>query len=134
MVALISKINFKLAVNTVLLIATCALLYHFLIVSQLIPYNIAWGGRLDSLSAMYVFEAISITINLLIISVIATKGGYMKSVIPAKVVTVVLWALVVVFSLNTIGNIFAKTLFEALVFTPVTLVSAVFCYRMVVEK
>ncbi len=120
--------------NTVLLIAICALVYHFLIVTQVIPYNIAWGGRLESLSAMYVFEAVSITINLLIIAVIATKGGYLKPVIPLKVVSVVLWALVVIFSLNTIGNIFAKTLFEALVFTPVTLVSAVFCYRMAIEK
>lgn len=131
---MIRKINFRLAVNTVLLIAICALVYHFLIVTQVIPYNIAWGGRLESLSAMYVFEAVSITINLLIIAVIATKGGYLKPVIPLKVVSVVLWALVVIFSLNTIGNIFAKTLFEALVFTPVTLVSAVFCYRMAIEK
>lgn len=131
---MIKKINFKLAVNTMLIIAACALGFHLLIVAQIIPYNITWGGRLDNLSAMYVFEAISITINLLIMSVIAIKGGYLKPVIPGSIVMIVLWILVVVFSLNTIGNIFAKTLFEALVFTPITLVSAVFCYRMVTEK
>lgn len=132
-VLMINKINFKLAVNTMLVIATSALVYHLLIVTQIIPYNITWGGRLDTLSKMYVFEAISITINLLIMAVIATKGGYLKAIIPGKIVTVLLWALVVIFSLNTIGNVFAKTLFEALVFTPITLVSAIFCYRMVIE-
>jgi len=40
------------------------LLFHLSIILKIIPYEITWGGRLKNDSEMYVFETISIVINL----------------------------------------------------------------------
>ena len=117
-----------------LLLLSGVLLYHALILSEIIPYNITWGGRLKDVSLMRVFECISITVNLIILFTIAIKGGYFKAAVSKKVVNGVIWVLVVIFSLNTVGNIFAQSLFEALVFTPLTFMSAIMCFRMTQES
>jgi len=44
--------------------------------------------------------------------------------------TVAIWAVVGLFTLNTLGNIFANTLFEKLAFTPVTLLLALLSLRL----
>ncbi len=40
------------------------------------------------------------------------KGEYIKTFVSIKTVNVVLWIFLVLFGLNTIGNILAKTTFE----------------------
>jgi len=110
------------------------LVFHFLVLAEIIPYNIVWGGRLENLSQMRLFESVSIVISLIVIFVVAIKGGFLRAFVPGKLVNFVLWTLVVLFVLNTIGNVFAMTSLEAIIATPVTLISAVFCYRMLIEN
>lgn len=131
---MIKKIDFKLAINTMIIILISVLVFHLLILAEIVPYDIVWGGRLENKSQMRIFEIASITINLFMISVVAIKGGYIRAIIPEKITAVILWAIVVLFSLNTIGNILSNTLFETIVFTPVTFTSAILCYRIVIEK
>ncbi|MGY5355839.1 hypothetical protein [Wenyingzhuangia sp. IMCC45467] len=88
------------------------LLFHFCIILKIIPYEIAWGGRLKSDTQMYVFESISVLINFSLCFVLFIKGNYLAEIIPMKIVNIVLWVFFVIFGLNTIGNIFAKTNFE----------------------
>ena len=115
-----------------LLIAIIA--YHVLIISGVIPYEATWGGRLKTDEEMYRFEAISISMNLLILLVVAIKGGHVKAIKPGKVINILLWVFAVLFALNTVGNIFSENIIEAIVFTPVTLLFSLFCYRMAVER
>jgi len=61
---------------------------------------------------MYVFEIISILINLFLGFVLLIKGNYLKKLIPTKAMNIILWVFLFIFGLNTIGNIFAETLFE----------------------
>jgi hypothetical protein len=130
---MIMRIYFRLAVNSILAISACALLFQLLILAEILPYHIVWGGRLESLFQMRLFVSFSIIINVLILLVIAMKGAYIEMRIPEKVVNGILWGLVLLFSLNTLGNALSLSTFEALVFTPVTLVCALFCYRIVVQ-
>jgi hypothetical protein len=88
------------------------ILFHFCIIAKIIPYNITWGGRLQNDNEMYVFETISILINLFLCWIILMKSNLVKYRFPNKVVNVILWIFFVIFVLNTIGNIFAKTFFE----------------------
>ena len=99
------------------------MLFHFCILLKIIPYEITWGGRLDNDAEMYVFEGISILINLFLCFVLLMKGKYLTEIIPIKIVDVTLWIFLVLFGLNSIGNIFAKTNFEKS-FTLLTLASA----------
>lgn len=131
---MIRQIPFTIAVRLMLALLVLVLGYHLLIITGTISYTAAWGGRLKSDEEMYVFESVSIVINILLMAIIAIKGGYVKSIKAGKGITVVLWIMVVVFAINTLGNIFAVTLAEALIATPLTFLSAVLCWRMAIEK
>ena len=61
---------------------------------------------------MYLFESISILINLFLTYVLLIKGEYVSKLISTKGVNIILWVLLFIFGLNTLGNIFAETLFE----------------------
>lgn len=88
------------------------ILFHICILTKIIPYNIAWGGRLQNDTEMYVFEIISIFINVFLIWVLLMKGNFVKYKFSSRAVNLLLWIFFAVFILNTIGNIFAKTIFE----------------------
>ncbi len=61
---------------------------------------------------MYVFEAVSILINLLFSVTLLVKGSFIKPIFSPKAVRILLWVFFVIYSLNTIGNLFAVTRFE----------------------
>ncbi len=99
------------------------ILFHLSIVLKIVPYEITWGGRLKTDAEMYVFESISILINLFLCAILLMKSRDIREFIPMKIVNIALWIFLVLFVLNTIGNLFAKTNFEK-VFTLWTLISA----------
>lgn len=113
------------ALNILLGLLIVIIVFHLSIITQVVPYNIVWAGKLNSLNEMYAFEAISIAINVLLIGLLILKQHHLKKGVSNKVLTITLWLFVVLFALNTIGNLFAKTWFEKLVFTPITFLLAV---------
>jgi hypothetical protein len=99
------------------------IVFHTCILLKIIPYEITWGGRLQNDQEMYIFETASIAINVFLIWILLMKGDFVTYKFPVKVIHVILWIFVMVFVLNTIGNIFAKTILEK-AFTLLTLGSA----------
>ncbi len=110
-------------------ISILALCFHLLILIKLIPYEITWGGRLKNDNEMYVFEIISIAINLFFIYVLLQKGNLVKNVFNAKTLTLILWTFFFLFSFNTLGNIFAKTIIEKCFFV-LTLINAILLWKI----
>jgi hypothetical protein len=102
----------KTATKIMLYLITAVILFHICIVLRIVPYEITWGGRLQNESEMYIFEAISIAINLFLISILLIKGEYFRAFISMKIINVLLWIFFVLFGLNTVGNILAETNFE----------------------
>lgn len=100
------------AIKIVLGVLVVIVIFHLCIVFKIIPYDIAWGGRLKSDTEMYVFESISISLNLFLILLLAIKGGFVMAMLPLKVVNIFLWIFLILFVLNTIGNLLAETNFE----------------------
>lgn len=88
------------------------ILFHLSIITKIVPYDITWGGRLQNDTEMYVFETISIIVNLFLSWVLLMKGNHIKYKFPSQVINIILWIFFAIFILNTIGNIFAKTFFE----------------------
>lgn len=109
-----------------LILLSLFLLLHFIILLKIIPYNLIWGGRLKSDTEMYRFEIFSILINALFIIVILVQAGFWMSNIPNKVITFALWLMTGLFLLNTLGNAISKNKIERLVFTPITILLAIF--------
>ncbi len=126
-------VEFKTAIHIVLLLLCLVILFHLLVLIEIVPYNIVWGGRLKTVSAMVRFEIASIAINILLIAAITIKSRYLKLAIHSTIITAILWMYVILFSINTIGNLAAKMTLETAVFTPVTLILALLCYRIVME-
>ena len=110
----------KLAIKIMIPLLVAVIIFHLCIVLRIIPFEITWGGRLKNDSEMYVFESISILINLFLCFVLLIKGNYLVEIIPMKVVNIALWIYLILFGLNTVGNILAKTMFEKF-FTLLTL-------------
>jgi len=90
------------------------ILFHFCIIIKIIPYDITWGGRLKNDAEMYVFETISILINLFLVWILLMKANLVKYQFSPRTITIILWVFFTIFVLNTIGNIFAKTFLEKL--------------------
>jgi len=97
---------------------------------KLIPYNIAWGGRLENDLQMYIFETISILLNIILISALFLKNRIINHQLSDRVLNSILWFFISIFSLNTIGNLFAKTNFEKF-FAILTLVFALLIWVIV---
>ena len=126
--------SIRFAATLMLVLLSCLVVFHLLILSGTIPYNIVWGGRLESASQMHWFEGVSITVNLAAIAIVGMKAGYIKSYISEKMVNILLLTLAMLFALNTVGNVFSTTDLEKILFTPLTLISAALCYKMAMTR
>lgn len=104
--------NSKYAIKTFLGLLLAVILFHICIILKIVPYDIAWGGRLTNDAEMYVFEIISILINLFLSVILLMKGDMIEFKFSQKVINIILWVFLVIFVLNTFGNLFAQTLFE----------------------
>jgi len=104
------------------------------VITSIIPYTIVWAGKLNSIQEMLVFESISIIVNLFLLMVVFMRVGLLKGYLKTPTLNVILWFFVVLFSLNTIGNLFAKVSLETIVFTPLTFISALLALRLILEK
>ena len=93
-------------------ISVAAILFHTLILLKVVPYEMVWGGKLKTDAKMYLFEILSIVINVFFILILLQKASFIKSFLAKKSISIILWIFFVLFVLNTIGNVFAKTTFE----------------------
>ena len=125
--------SLRIAVKIMISLVVAVTLFHLSIILKIIPYEITWGGRLQNDSEMYVFEIISVTINIFLGLNLLIKGGYIKQVISLRIVNITLWIFLILFGLNTIGNIIAKTYFEKS-FALLTLVSSILIWIILKAK
>jgi hypothetical protein len=128
------KFPYKIAINLVIIVFGLVLLFHTLVLFQVIPYTIVWAGKLNSISGMQKFETLSIIINLIMLLVVLIKANYIKLKIKQNIMNSLIGMFMFLFCLNTIGNLFSKTSIETLIFTPITLILAVLFLRIILEK
>jgi hypothetical protein len=119
------------AIKIMLVLLSAVMVFHILVITQVIPYTIVWAGKLKSTKDMYQFEGSSIFINLMLILILLVRGQYIQLPVSQQFISIVLWLFVFLFALNTIGNLFAKTNFEKFVFTPLTFISSLLLFRIV---
>lgn len=134
MLKLLYKIPFKWAVSIAVFMNLLIIVFHAMVLAQVIPFNIVWGGKFQDFNEVKTFEIISIVSILVITLIICIKAYGILSKIQSIIVNVVIWLFVVLFLLNTIGNLFAETTTETIIFTPLTLVFAILCARIGLEE
>lgn len=127
-------ISQKQALNLMIALLSAVMLFHLSVFLQFIPYSIVWAGKLKNIQEMRVFECVSLLLGTFNIAVFLLKGNYIRHKIPMKIINAIIWFFVFLFSLNTVGNLFAKSDFELYVFTPLTFISALLCLRILIPK
>ncbi len=125
------KTTKAVALRTLLTLFPLIIAFHVSVMAGVIPFTVVWAGKIHSTQEMYIFEAVSIVINLLLVTVLLLKAQYVKNNVPDRLLNNILWLFLILFVANTIGNLLAKTSFEKYVFTPVSLLSAVMIWLVV---
>lgn len=63
--------NNKMAAYSTIIIMILTIIFHILILTGVVPYEITWGGRLKSYEDMLRFETVSILVNITVILIVA---------------------------------------------------------------
>lgn len=127
-------ISQKQAINILIALLTAVLIFHALVLTGIIPYAIVWAGKISTEAEIRKLEVISILVNAFAILILVLKADYIKHKISGKIINAIILLLAVLFSLNTIGNLFAKSGFELYFFAPLTFILAVLCLRIVIDE
>ena len=127
------SIRKKNALYIIFLLLGGLLIFHLLIISQLIPYDQVWGGRLQSEEEMIRFESFSLGLNALMLLIYVVKYRQLLSGNEQKLTNFLIWLFATFFLLNTIGNLLAESILEMIPGTIVTL-SMVILSVIVVRK
>jgi hypothetical protein len=127
-------ISEKLAINVLIFILSLVIVFHSLIITGMIPFDIVWGGRLSGAAQMRLYESISIVLNLLMLFMVMAKGGLLHTGISKKVYAYFFGLMSLLFFLNTIGNFISKNDFERMIFTPLTLILSILFLRLSIIK
>ena len=131
-------LSFKLATQICLVLFVLLILFHFsiiigIVIFDFVPVDFLWGGRMETKEQLLVFEIISLLIMALCFFIILIKSEKFKLPGLMRAAEIAVWFLFILFFLNTIGNIFAKTTFERF-FAILTGILAILCLRLALEK
>ncbi len=124
----------KSALKIMFFILGIILIFHFLIITGQIPYDVVWAGRLESVEEMKSFELFSILLNIFMLVVLLIKYNHVHRGKRNKFVDILIWVFVVFFALNTVGNLFAQNKFELIFGTLLTLCSSILCFVIVKKE
>lgn len=117
-----------------LILFTLTVIFHFLVIFEIIPFQNVWGGRLKTHEEMLKFETVSVVLNLVFICIVFIKSGFWKLKISPKIITVLLWTMAILFALNTIGNLLAVNNLEKYIATPITFLLSILCFVLARER
>lgn len=124
----------RLAQNTMLVVFSLVLLFHFLVLSGIIPFDMVWGGRLKNREQMIRFEIISLLINGVMMAVVLANAGVIQLALPHWLLQLAFWAMAVLFLLNTVGNLLSTSPLEKAIFTPITLLLFLCSLRLALSR
>jgi hypothetical protein len=129
-----ADMSVRTSVYILLGISFLALCYHLSLLVGLVPFDAAWGGRLKNREEMMVLEGISLIVQSILVIALLAKAQLLRLPIAEKWVNFILWFFVIVFGLNTVGNLFAIHSWERFIATPLTLISAILLWRVLRTK
>jgi hypothetical protein len=124
----------KLAGRLLLFMFSASLLFHLLVILQVIPFQMVWGGRLKDENEMIVFESFSVVVTIIMLLVVGMQAEIIKARISYKIIRVFLWIMTALFALNTLGKLNSVNKWERIIFTPVTFLLAILCSTLAIVK
>lgn len=127
---MIDKLNYKLAAHILIIVPALLVIFHVFNLLGLVPENIVWTGRISSNKTMLFFGMVSIFLNIAYMWFGAVRSHYIQNTfsdnLAKRIYPFLFWWLVG----NSIGNLFSKSNFEVIVFTPILVLLTVCFYRV----
>ncbi len=109
------------------------ILFHFAVLVGQVPMDMVWGGRLKTQEELYVFEAVSILLNGLMLWATIIRMRHLQSTHLPTFMGVIFGLMFVLFFLNTIGNLMAFNNLETYIFTPITFLLSFLSLRLALQ-
>lgn len=131
-------ISYRLATQLSIFLFGLLILFHTSVILGIavfdyVPTDFLWGGRMETKEQLLAFEFISLLIIVLCLFIVLVRSERIRIPTLMGVAKVGLWVLFVLFFINTVGNLMAKTTFEKF-FALVTALLAMLCLRMAIES
>lgn len=127
-------ITVRFAAITLIAILGAIVIFHLLVISGVIPYQIVWGGRLKDRNQMLRFETISILMNLVMLAVVMIRVGFVRVRVHPMTTKIALWLMAALFLLNTVGNLLSNNETERIIFTPLTALLCLLSLRLATSR
>ncbi len=108
--------------------------FHVLVLLRIIPFSIVWGGKIKTIENMQKMEAVSLSVNALILVFVFSELGIIRKKCPGKLAKFFYLILLILFVLNTIGNLFSESGLEKIIFTPITLSLSIMSFILLFQK
>lgn len=124
----------RIATAGLVTILSLVLMVHFLILIDIIPFTIVWGGRLNNREQAMKFETVAILATLLMLLVVVMRSVYLRKGFNPPVIRVFLWLMTAMFLLNSASNFFSYNIIEQFVFTPLTALLSLFSLRLAISS
>jgi len=113
--------------NLLLTLLGLLFVFHLLIIAGIVPYGIVWAGKIKNRQQMLRMETVSLLVLTLAVLLVLMRMSYLQWVDNPIVLKGGMWLLFAFFSLNTLGNLTAKSPFEKYGFGSLTLLMAGCC-------
>lgn len=127
-------ISVKWAGNLLLISFGLLAVFDILILLNILPSDIVWGGQIKDSAAKFILETIALFITFFFAVIVAAKMDYIKAGKFKKAVNIGVWVIFVYLILNTVGNLASGVSFENLIFAPITVALAFCTLRLTIEK
>ncbi len=126
----------KISGIVLLILMALMAVFHILVISGIVPQHMVWGGQLKDVprSEVVMLESIAFIITLLFILIIAMRLDYIFAGKYKKVVNAGIWVIFGFMILSTLGNLNSSVTIEKLIFTPVSIISALCALRLGITK
>ncbi len=127
-------ISAKLAGNVLLAALGLLAIFDVLVLLQVVPSNIVWGGQIqDASSNLIVLELVALVVTIGFALIVAAKLQYIGAGKFARAVNIGVWIIFAYMLLNTVGNLASGVSVERLIFAPITVIMALCALRLAIE-
>lgn len=127
-------ISVKWAGNLLLISFGLLAIFDILILLNILPADIVWGGQIKDSATKLILETIALFVTIVFAVIVAAKINYIQVEKFKKAVNIGVWAIFAYLILNTVGNLASGISFENLIFAPITVALAFFALRLAIEK
>ena len=126
-------IHFRTAATWAFRLFLMLAVFHLIVVVGILafdhePVYLLWGGRVEP-GQLLKFELFALIVNAACIGLVLLVSGRIGSGTAQRIGRWLMWPLVVMFILNTVGNLLATSWFERIM-AAVTVLLALLCLRL----